>query len=63
VMERSYRALGIVDEPLVTRMMAWQMAHTHWFSHAAAQRDFGYHPRISIEEGIRRTIAAYGTHI
>jgi 2-alkyl-3-oxoalkanoate reductase len=59
LMERSYRALGIADEPPVTRMMAWQMAHNHWFSHTAAQRDFGYGPKISIEEGIERTVMSY----
>jgi 2-alkyl-3-oxoalkanoate reductase len=58
ILERSYSALKLAHEPPVTRMMAWQMAHSHWFSHAAAERDFGYHPRISIEEGIDRTVRA-----
>ena len=39
-------------------MMVAQLTRSHWFSHAAARRDFGYGPRISTEEGLRRTIAA-----
>jgi sterol-4alpha-carboxylate 3-dehydrogenase (decarboxylating) len=32
----------------------------HYFSHARATRDFGYRPRISLDEGIARTAAALG---
>jgi nucleoside-diphosphate-sugar epimerase len=38
--------------------MVSQMTRSHWFDHSAAQRDFGYGPRISTEEGLRRTLAA-----
>lgn len=30
----------------------------HYFSHARATRDFGYRPRVSLDEGIARTAAA-----
>ncbi|GAB4449883.1 MAG: NAD-dependent epimerase/dehydratase family protein [Chloroflexi bacterium OHK40] len=55
-LELLYGALGMPHMPPLTRMMVRQMARSHWFSHAAAQRDFGYGPRISIEEGLRRTL-------
>lgn len=55
-MEATYRALGIGAEPPLTRLAVTQMARSHWFDHSAAQRDFGYGPRISIEEGLRRTV-------
>ena len=55
-MEATYRALGIGAEPPLTRLTVTQMARSHWFDHSAAQRDFGYGPRISIEEGLRRTV-------
>jgi len=55
-MEATYRALGIGAEPPLTRLTVTQMARSHWFGHSAAQRDFGYGPRISIEEGLRRTV-------
>jgi nucleoside-diphosphate-sugar epimerase len=57
--ERAYRAFGLSAEPPLTRLTVWQMSHSHWFDHGAAQRDFGYGPRISIEEGLRRTLAAW----
>ncbi len=55
-MEATYRALGIGAEPPLTRLTVTQMARSHWFDHSAAQRDFGYGPRISIEEGLTRTV-------
>lgn len=61
-MELTYRTLGLRAEPPLTRLMVAQMTRSHWFSHAAAQRDFGYGPRISIEEGLRRTLAALHNH-
>lgn len=59
-MELAYGALGLPGEPPLTRMSVGQMARSHWFDHSAAQRDFGYGPRISIEQGLERTIAALG---
>jgi sterol-4alpha-carboxylate 3-dehydrogenase (decarboxylating) len=34
----------------------------HYFSHARATRDFGYRPRVSLDEGIVRTAAALNAH-
>jgi nucleoside-diphosphate-sugar epimerase len=51
-----YRAARIDREPPLTRMMVEQMSMSHWFSHAAAARDFGYVARISTAEGLRRTV-------
>jgi sterol-4alpha-carboxylate 3-dehydrogenase (decarboxylating) len=31
----------------------------HYFNHARATRDFGYRPRVSLDEGIARTAAAF----
>jgi nucleoside-diphosphate-sugar epimerase len=38
----------------MTRFLAAQLAKSHWFDISAAQRDFGYQPRVSTEEGMRR---------
>jgi nucleoside-diphosphate-sugar epimerase len=57
-LERGYGALGVSAEPPLTRLMVAQMTRSHWFDHGAARRDFGYGPRISIEEGLERTLAA-----
>jgi nucleoside-diphosphate-sugar epimerase len=58
LLELVYRQLGVRREPLLTRMSVSQMSRSHWFDHSAAQRDFGYGPRISTAEGLRRTLAA-----
>jgi len=42
------------DEPPLTRFLAEQLHTTHWYSMAPAQRDFGYVPNISMEEGLQR---------
>lgn len=54
VLETTYRTFNIDAEPPATRLMVAQMSHSHWFDISAARRDFGYGPRISIEEGLRR---------
>lgn len=56
LLEFAYSRLGLRHEPPLTRMMVHQMSRSHWFDHSAAQRDFGYGPQISIEEGLRRTL-------
>lgn len=55
-MEAVYRLLGRAEEPLLTRLMAAQLAKSRWFDISAARRDFGYGPRINIEKGIDRTV-------
>ncbi|NCC33803.1 MAG: NAD-dependent epimerase/dehydratase family protein [Chloroflexia bacterium] len=60
--EAVYRGLGITREPPLTRFTVNQMGISHWFDHSAAKRDFGYSPRITTPEGLRRTLAALGKH-
>ncbi len=42
------------SEPPMTRFLASQLATSHWFDISAARRDFGYRPRVSTAEGMRR---------
>lgn len=53
-LEKVYRLLGILQEPLVTRFLAKELSTAHWFDIRAARKDLGYRPEISIEEGFRR---------
>lgn len=46
------------DEPPLTRFLAEQLSTTHWYSMEPAKRDFGYVPRVSIAEGLRRLAQA-----
>lgn len=41
-------------EPPMTRFLASQLATSHWFDITDAKRDFGYQPRVSTAEGMRR---------
>ncbi len=52
--------LRLKDEPPLTRFLAEQLSTTHWYSMAPATRDFGYVPRVTIEEGLKRLTASYG---
>jgi nucleoside-diphosphate-sugar epimerase len=54
VCEAVYAALRTEREPPMSRFLAWQLASSHWFDISAARRDFGYVPRISTAEGMRR---------
>ena len=58
IMEKAYKALGInKPEPPMTRFVALNLGKSHYFSHEKARRDFGYVPRFTIEEGLKRTFA------
>lgn len=62
VMEKVFRLLGIQKpEPPMTRFVALNLGKSHYFSHEKAKRDFGYVPRVSIEEGLKRTFAQRDT--
>lgn len=54
LLETVHRLLPSSWEPRMTRFLAAQLAKSHYFDISAARRDFGYTPRISIEEGMRR---------
>jgi nucleoside-diphosphate-sugar epimerase len=50
--ETAWRTLGLKAEPPVTRFSVEQLATAHWFDTRAAERDFGYKPEISIDQGL-----------
>ncbi len=58
VLEKVWKILGVQKpEPPMTRFVALNLGKSHYFSHAKAKRDFGYNPKISIEEGLKRTFS------
>jgi nucleoside-diphosphate-sugar epimerase len=57
VYEMVYSLLGIKREPRMTRFLACQLAHSHFFSHENAEKDLNYKPVVSMEEGMKRLIA------
>ena len=54
LLELIYTLTGRQDEPPMTRFVARQLSTAHWFRLEAARRDFGYIPRVTVDEGLRR---------
>jgi 2-alkyl-3-oxoalkanoate reductase len=55
----AWDVLDLAGEPPMTPFVVDQLAHSHWYSSAAAKRDFGYAPEVGHEEALRRTLAAF----
>jgi nucleoside-diphosphate-sugar epimerase len=51
LLELAYTALRLKGEPIMTRFVAEQLATAHWYDISAAQRDFGFSPQVSMEQG------------
>jgi nucleoside-diphosphate-sugar epimerase len=58
VAERLWPLLRLKGEPPMTRFLAEQLCTPHWYSMEPARRDFGYVPRVSIDEGLTRLKAS-----
>lgn len=54
VLEAAWTMLRLQGEPPMTRFLAEQLSTPHWYDISAAARDFGYVPRVSMDEGLRR---------
>ncbi len=62
ILERAYRLAGRTDEPRMTRFLAAQLATSHYYAIDAARHDFGFHPRVSTDEGLARYAAWLAEH-
>jgi len=58
VCEAAWSVLPLKGEPPLTRFLAEQLSTTHWYDMTPATRDFGYVPRVSIDEGLARLAMA-----
>ncbi|MFZ4714419.1 MAG: NAD-dependent epimerase/dehydratase family protein [Bacteriovoracaceae bacterium] len=53
-LEKVYERLKLYHkEPMMTRFVAMQLAHSHYFSQEKAKIELGYNPLISTEEGLK----------
>lgn len=52
--EGLWSLLRLPGEPPMTRFLAAQLAGTHWYRIERAERDFGYSPMVSVEEGLAK---------
>lgn len=55
--EAAWTLLPLSGEPPLTRFLAEQLATTHWYDMGPARHDFGYMPKVSIDEGLARLAA------
>jgi nucleoside-diphosphate-sugar epimerase len=55
-MEQAWRLFGRGGEPPMTRFVASQLATSHWYDMTPAERDFGYAPQVSMQEGLERLL-------
>ena len=62
VLEWIYKALALKGEPQMTRFIAGELSTSHWFDIRAAQKDLGYFPEVSTEDGLRRLAAYLNKH-
>lgn len=58
VCETLWRLLPLKGEPPMTRFIAAELAKDHWFDLAAARRDLGYTPRITMAAGTAELVAS-----
>lgn len=56
IMETLWRVLPLRGEPPMSRFVAKELATDHWFNIAAARRDLGYNPRITMAAGTAELI-------
>lgn len=57
VLETLHRWFVPSREPMMTRFVAHQLAHDHYYSHRAARELLEFVPQVSIEEGLKRVWA------
>jgi len=53
-LEGVHRLLPFFGDPPITRFVVRQLSTAHWFDLTAAERDLGYVPKVSTDEGLRR---------
>jgi nucleoside-diphosphate-sugar epimerase len=58
ILEVAHKVLRLTGEPRMTRFLALQLGRSHYFDISRARRDFGYTPRVSTAEGMRRLVDA-----
>ncbi|MDJ0497354.1 MAG: NAD-dependent epimerase/dehydratase family protein [Acidimicrobiia bacterium] len=56
IMERTYRAMGRKERPLLTHLAVKVMTRDQGYPISRAQRDLGFAPRVGLEGGQQRTI-------
>ena len=54
VLEMVHKVLALKSEPRMTRFLAHELSTAHWFDISAAQKDWGFNPQVTTEEGLEK---------
>ena len=57
MLELAWSLTGARSEPRMTRFLAAQLAHSHWFDITRAREELGYEPLIDTQSGMEELIA------
>jgi 2-alkyl-3-oxoalkanoate reductase len=63
MLEWFYRTARLPGEPPLTHFTASQLGTHHYYNISAAQRDFGYQPRVSFSEGMQQVMSYFGPRL
>lgn len=53
IFEKIYSTFKIYKDPPMTRFVALQLSHSHYYSHDKAKKELGYEVLVSVEEGLK----------
>ena len=56
LLEKIWALYPLASDPPMTRFVASQLAHDHWFSGCAAERDLHYKPLLNMTEAMDKTL-------
>jgi nucleoside-diphosphate-sugar epimerase len=56
LLEQIYKFFPLKGEPPMTRFVAAQFAHSHYFNISAAKKDFAYTPAVDSDAAYRETV-------
>ena len=56
IFEKVWNLFDLSKDPPMTRFVASQLAHDHWFSSAAAEKELGYQPVIDMKQALIKTL-------
>jgi 2-alkyl-3-oxoalkanoate reductase len=51
ILEKVYLTFRLKGEPRLTRLITRQLSKTHWYDATKANKELGYYPEISMDEG------------
>jgi nucleoside-diphosphate-sugar epimerase len=54
ILELIHKTFSLKSEPRMTRFLSHELSTSHWFDISAARKDWGFNPRVTTEEGLKK---------